>query len=101
MWSWLVGKWLQRCNQAVSEWSIQKFCRYTDRSRALMVVANRNAQRMGCAEISPDHMLLAMVGEAMETGVGKSVLLQRGIDLALLRTRLERPLVAEATSWKL
>ena len=53
-----------------------------------MVVANQWAHRMGGTEISAEQVLLAMVSEEMDLGVGKGVLMNRGTDLAKLRERL-------------
>jgi ATP-dependent Clp protease ATP-binding subunit ClpC len=62
---------------------------FTPRARRVIVLALREALRLGHREIATGHLLLALTGE--EHGVAAQILVQRGITLAQVRTAvLER-----------
>jgi ATP-dependent Clp protease ATP-binding subunit ClpC len=62
--------------------------RFSDRARKVMQFSNAEAQRSGSDYILPVHMLLAMLREG--TGVGVQVLKNLGVDLARLKSEIER-----------
>jgi ATP-dependent Clp protease ATP-binding subunit ClpC len=62
--------------------------RFSDRARKVMQLANAEAQRSGSDYILPEHILLAMLREG--TGVGVQVLKNLGVDLARLKSEIER-----------
>ena len=83
-----LRKMLNRRAMRKFERYAKQFERYTDRTRKLMVIANSFAHRMEALEIWPQQMLLAMACDEMDTGVGKSLLIYRQINLANLCDRL-------------
>jgi ATP-dependent Clp protease ATP-binding subunit ClpC len=62
--------------------------RFSDRARKVMQFSNAEAQRSGSDYILPEHILLAMLREG--TGVGVQVLKNLGVDLARLKSEIER-----------
>lgn len=62
--------------------------RFSDRARKVMQLANAEAQDSGSDYIQPEHILLAMFREG--TGVGMQVLKNLGVDLARLKSEIER-----------
>jgi ATP-dependent Clp protease ATP-binding subunit ClpC len=62
--------------------------RFSDRARKVMQFANTEAQRSGSDYILAEHILLAMLREG--TGVGVQVLTNLGVDLARLKSEVER-----------
>ena len=62
--------------------------RFSERARAVMQLANAEGDRRGSDEIRPEHILLAMLREG--TGVGVQVLKNLGVNLARLKSEVER-----------
>jgi ATP-dependent Clp protease ATP-binding subunit ClpC len=62
--------------------------RFSDRARQVMQFSNAEAQRSGSDYIRPEHILLAMLREG--TGIGVQVLTNLGVDLARLKSEVER-----------
>ncbi len=62
--------------------------RFTERSRKVMVLANQEAQRFSHEYIGTEHILLGLVKEG--SGVGATVLKQRGLSLEQIRNEVER-----------
>ena len=52
--------------------------RFTDRSRKVMQLANRESQRLNHDYIGPEHVLLGLIKEG--SGVAANVLIRRGLD---------------------
>jgi ATP-dependent Clp protease ATP-binding subunit ClpC len=62
--------------------------RFSDRARKVMQFANAEAQRNGSDYILAEHIFLAMLREG--SGVGMQVLKNLGVDLARLKSEVER-----------
>jgi ATP-dependent Clp protease ATP-binding subunit ClpC len=66
------------------------FDRFTDRSRETMVLANHEARRLNHEHIGTEHILLGLVREG--SGIGVNVLKNFGIELAQVRSEVEKVL---------
>ncbi|HEX4073225.1 MAG TPA: Clp protease N-terminal domain-containing protein, partial [Planctomycetaceae bacterium] len=62
--------------------------RFSDRARKVMQLANAEVHRSGSDYILAEHILLAMLREG--TGVGTQVLTNLRVDLARLKSEIER-----------
>jgi four helix bundle protein len=62
--------------------------RFTDRARKVMALANQEARRFNHEYIGTEHILLGLVLES--SGTGAMVMRNLGVDLAALRTEVER-----------
>lgn len=64
------------------------FERFTERVKALLDAARKEALKYGHNRIEPEHILLAMLED--NQGIGASILHQIGIDFAKLKQQIER-----------
>lgn len=64
------------------------FDRFTDRAKKVMSFSRLEALRLNHEYIAPEHMLLGIVEEG--TGVAANVLKNMGVDLATVRSEVER-----------
>lgn len=67
--------------------SDQKYERFTERSCKVMNFAVQEATQLYHKQIEPEHVLLGLLKEG--SGIGGTVLRQRGINLAKLRTEVQ------------
>jgi Clp amino terminal domain, pathogenicity island component len=67
----------------------QGFARFTDRARAVVVVAQNHAHDAGNAEIAPAHLLTALATDP--TSLAMKVLESRGVDADALRNAAPFP----------
>ena len=67
----------------------QGFARFTDRARAVVVVAQNHAHDAGNAEITPAHLLAALAADP--TSLAMKVLESQGVDAAALRNAAPFP----------
>ena len=64
------------------------FERFTERARKVIALASQEAQRFNHEFIGTEHILLGLAKEG--SGVGANVLKDLGVDLAKLRTEVEK-----------
>ncbi len=64
----------------------RRFDAFTARSRTALDLAHRQAVRLHCVRIEPEHLLLGLLDEG--NGVAAHVLMQHGIQLADLRAAI-------------
>ncbi len=64
------------------------FERFTDRARRVMALANQEAQRFDHEYIGTEHILLGLIKEG--TGVGANVLKNLSVELAKVRSEVEK-----------
>ena len=67
------------------------FSKWTDRSHKVLQLATQEAQRFSHTQVSTPHVLLGLVKEG--SGVAANVLKDLGLDLAKIRTEVEKLLV--------
>jgi hypothetical protein len=69
------------------------FARFTPRARNLVVAAQNSAHEAGNAEIQPEHLVVALLGDGQSLAV--RLLRDRGVDLDALRAAVTLPARAD------
>ncbi|MEW6523307.1 MAG: ATP-dependent Clp protease ATP-binding subunit [Bacillota bacterium] len=62
--------------------------RFTERAQRVLLMAREEAERLGHGRVDTEHLLLGLIREG--GGIAGQVLVSLGVDLARLRTELER-----------
>ena len=65
----------------------QRFDKFTDRARKVLVLAQEEAQRFNHNYIGTEHLLLGLVREG--EGIGARILTSAGVDLQQVRAAVE------------
>ncbi len=71
---------------------VLNFSRFTDRARKVMQLANQEAQRFGHEYLGTEHIVIGLAKEG--SGVASNVLKNLEIDLAKIRSEVEKIVVA-------